>query len=156
MGPIVLVSGQRPWDKPESPACFSWQTLQGESGGDPTAITLETSKCQRGESRGPHFCHASQVQVERGVRGDDLRGGCHWEEDEEQTDAHGQVAAHRGLFWSRRWSHSCRTLSRKAVTVRRFEAIFQTVGNKTKPDVSVFHEMENMKKHISGDKSGGN
>lgn len=38
-----------------------------------------------------------RAQLKRGGRGDDLRPGCHGEEDGEQTDVHGQVAAHRGL-----------------------------------------------------------
>ena len=69
-----------------------------ESGHNPRAITLETSKCQLEERREPvHiFFHASQVQLMRGGRGDDLSKGCHWEEDTEPTDVRGQVAAHQG------------------------------------------------------------
>lgn len=73
-----------------------------ESGHNPRAITLETSKCQAEEEArdGPHFFHASLVQLKRGGRGDDLRRGCHWEEDWEQTDVHGQVVAHQGPSYS--------------------------------------------------------
>lgn len=66
------------------------------------AITLETSKFQAAERREPGRISATQAgaQLKRGGRGDDLRpGGGHAEEDGEQTDVRGQVAAHRWWWW---------------------------------------------------------
>jgi len=91
------------------------KTFKGKRPQSKSNHTRDIKVPGRREARdGPHFFHASQVQLKRGGRGDDLRRGCHWEEDGEQTDVHGQVAAHRGPSWSwerrqksLRWSHSC-------------------------------------------------
>lgn len=93
MGLIVLVLDHWPWRKPESSACFSCQNLQGK------AATIRAQSHLRHQSarqeRAPPSTPA-RVQLKRGGRGDDLRPGCHGEEDGEQTDVRGQVAAHRG------------------------------------------------------------
>lgn len=54
---IVLVLDHRPWDKPESPACFSCQNLQGKAATiqEQSHFRLQSAREKRGESQSTFF-----------------------------------------------------------------------------------------------------